>query len=87
MVKESEKMDQPGKELPKEFREVATELVANQGWRYSRQHGRHPVLYPADRTMAPVTVPTTPGDHRALRNWLSEVRRRGGIWPPAQGRK
>jgi predicted RNA binding protein YcfA (HicA-like mRNA interferase family) len=58
------------------------ELVGNQGWRYSRHHGRHPVLYPADRTAAPVTVPTTPGDNRAFKNWVSEVRRKGGIWPP-----
>lgn len=73
-------MDQPGKELPKEFREVAVELVSNQGWGYSRQR-RHPVLYPADATKAPLTVPTTPSDVRAFKNWVSQVRHRGGIWP------
>jgi hypothetical protein len=85
MVKESDKMDQPGKELPKEYREVAMELVNNQGWGYSRQHGRHPVLYPADKTQRPVIVPTSPGDQkmgRGFKNWVSQIRQCGGIWPP-----
>jgi hypothetical protein len=86
MVKESEKMDRPGRELPKEFRAVADELVDNQGWGYSRQHGRHPVLYPADKAMAPITVPTTPGENRAFKNWVAQVRRAGGIWPIPKGR-
>jgi predicted RNA binding protein YcfA (HicA-like mRNA interferase family) len=78
-------MDVPGRELPKLYRDVANELVRNQGWRYSRQHGNHPVLYPADRSASPVIVPTTPGDQktgRGFKNWIGQIRQRGGIWPP-----
>jgi len=77
-------MDRPGKELPKDYRDVAIELVDNQGWRYSRQHGKHPVLYPADATKTPLIVPTTPGDRRGghgFRNWVAQIRQRGGVWP------
>ena len=43
----------------------------------------HPVLYPPDRSKPPLRVPTTPSRNpRAWQNWLAEVRRRGGHWPP-----
>lgn len=75
--------DRPGREIPKEYREVITELVSNQGWRYRyRKGGRHPMLYPADRSKSPMTVPTTPSEQRSFANFLAEVRRAGGIWPP-----
>lgn len=82
MVKGSDKMDMPGREIPKEYREVATALVKNQGWRYSAggKRGGHPMLFPADRNQRPLAVPTSPGDHRSFRNWLSAVRQRGGQW-------
>jgi hypothetical protein len=75
--------DRPGRELKKEFREVATALVSNQGWRYDNgsRRGGHPVLYPADLSQPPLAVPTTPGKGRAFTNFVAEVRRRGGIWP------
>jgi hypothetical protein len=38
----------PGRELPKEYREIAVELVRNQGWRY--RYGKSPTLHPADKT-------------------------------------
>ncbi len=79
--------DTPGRELAQaNFREVAQELVNNQGWRYDvgRKRGGHPTLYPVDPAQAPLSVPTTPSDHRAFRNWLSDVRRRGGMWPSAK---
>ncbi len=73
--------DRPGREIPKEYREIATELVTNQGWRYVVGKG-HPVLYPADTTRSAVRVPTTPSaSPRALKNWVSQIRRAGGIWP------
>jgi len=31
-----------------------------------------------------LTVPTTPSDVRGFKNWVSEVRRRGGVWPVVQ---
>lgn len=77
-------MDAPGKELLKEYREVAAELVSNQGWGYNDGSGRggHPMLFPADKEKSPLTVPTTPGKNpRGFKNWLSGVRQRGGIWP------
>lgn len=71
----------PGKEIPKEYREVVAELVRNQGWRYDPKR-RHPVLYPEDRSQSPMTVPSTPSDRRGLLNFLTDVRKRGGKWPP-----
>jgi hypothetical protein len=78
----------PGREIPKDFREVATELVRNQGWRYDNgsSRGGHPMLFPADRSQRPMAVPTSPSDQRGFRNWISEVRRRGGVWPAQRGR-
>jgi hypothetical protein len=85
MVKESDKMDLPGRELPKEYREVAEELVSNQGWRYNDGGGRggHPMLFPADPSKRPISISTTPGGdkRRGFMNWLSQVRQAGGIWP------
>lgn len=75
---------QPGRELPKEFRAIVQELVANQQWRYRWEGGRHPMLFPADRTKSPLAVPTTPGDQRAIRNFITDVRKRGGVWPPKE---
>lgn len=75
------KSEMPGREIPKEYREVVEHLVRQQGWRY-RTGGRHSMLFPADPEQRPMAVPGTPGDNRAFRNWLSDVRRRGGKWPP-----
>ena len=55
-----------------------TEQVLAQGWTI-RQGGKHWVLYPADRTQRPITVPGTPGDHRSAKNFRSMLRRAGGI--------
>ncbi len=61
-------MDRPGREVPKEYREIATELVDNQGWGYSAgaKRGGHPTLYPADSTQRPITISTTPGNDKEL---------------------
>lgn len=75
--------ERPGREIPKEYRAVALHLVTAQGWRYRVGKG-HPQLLPVDRSQAPLAVPTTPSaSPRALLNFLGEVRRRGGIWPPS----
>lgn len=74
--------NRPGREIPKEYREVATELVTNQGWRYVYRGGSHPMLYPADRSKSPMTIPTTPSEKRSFANFLAQVRRAGGVWPP-----
>lgn len=75
--------DRPGREIPKEFREVATHLVDVQGWRYERTR-RHPVLFPPDPAVPAVRIPTTPSDVRSFQNFVAEVRRRGGQWPPGR---
>jgi len=82
MVKDMDKGERPGRELPKDYREVATELVDNQGWRYSTRNGNYPALYPPDRSQSPVVLARTPSDQRAFRNFVSLVRQRGGQWPP-----
>jgi hypothetical protein len=67
----------PGRELPKDYRRIAEELVNNQGWRY--EHGKkHATLYPADRTKGPIIVPTSPSDARSFKNFVATVRRAGG---------
>lgn len=87
MVKGSDKMGMPGGELPKDYREIVEHLVRSQGWRYDNgsKRGGHPMLYPADVNQRPLAVPTTPGEHRALNNWRSEVRKRGGQLPSKKG--
>ncbi len=69
--------DRPGRELPKDIRRIALDLVDNQGWTYRLGKG-HPMLYPADKTQPPMAVPTTPSEARGYRNWISAVRQRGG---------
>jgi hypothetical protein len=73
---------QPGRELKKEYREIAEHLVSVQGWTY-RTTKRHPVLVPRDKTKPQLRVATTPtSSPRALKNFIADVRRRGGVWPP-----
>lgn len=69
--------DRPGKELQKDWRAIASTLVAEQGWRYSTGKG-HSTLYPADRTQRPITLPHTPSDKRAYPNFIAAVRRACG---------
>ena len=74
--------EKPGKELPKEYREIATHMVVGQGWRYDsgRRRGGHPKLFPKDPSKPSITIPTTPGDRRSLKNFTADVRRAGGEW-------
>jgi hypothetical protein len=75
------KDDIPGRELKgKEFRNIATKLVLDQGWRYTsgRLRGGHPRLWPPNPSQPPLSIPTSPSDKRALRNFIADVKRRGG---------
>jgi hypothetical protein len=79
-----EETDRPGGEVDKEHREVINHLVDNQGWRYKKPRGGgYPRLIPADPVHAPIRVPKTGRTRgRAFGNWLAEIRRKGGHWPP-----
>ena len=78
--------DRPGNEIDKDYREVAEDLVDNQGWRYKLPKGRgYPRLLPPDKSKPIIRVPKT-GHTRGHRfgNWLGEIRRAGGRWPPSR---
>lgn len=76
--------DRPGREIDKDYREVITHLIDNEGWCYRKpEGGGYPRLFPAKQDHAAIKVPKT-GHTRGHRfnNWLAEVRRKGGHWPP-----
>ena len=53
-------------------------LAAQQaGWRIEKSPGKHQVLYPADPSKPPVTVPISLSDHRGLANLRSYLRKSG----------
>ncbi len=74
----------PGQEVSKEHREVITYLIDSQGWAYKLPRGGgYPRLLPADPDQPPIRVPKTGHTKgHAFSNWLAEVRRKGGHWPP-----
>jgi len=75
--------DTPGDEIPKDYRKVAKYLVDSEGWSYKKpKGGGYPKLIPADSGQAPIKVPKTPSSQRTYNNWLAEIRRKGGHWPP-----
>ena len=76
MGAQERRTDRPGREGPKEYRDIIDTLIRQQGWRYDKSGKRHPVLYPPDVNQSP--LPTTPGDRRSLSNFKADVRRRGG---------
>jgi hypothetical protein len=76
--------DRPGPEVPKDYKKVIIHLIDNEGWAYRKPSGNgYPKLRPADPAQPPITVPKTPGSQRTYINWLAEIRRKGGHWPPA----
>jgi hypothetical protein len=78
--------DRPGKEIDKDYRDVVAYLIDNEGWAYKLpQGGGYPKLFSADRSKAAIKVPKT-GHTRGRRfsNWIGEIRRAGGHWPPAR---
>ncbi|MFL5737323.1 MAG: hypothetical protein ACJ76P_08290 [Actinomycetota bacterium] len=52
-----------------------------QGWRIDRTTAGHPRFTPPDVTKRPCTFSGTPGDVRAIRNFLSCLRKSGLVWP------
>lgn len=76
--------DRPGREVSQEHREVIVYLIDSQGWAYRLPAGGgYPRLFPADASQPPIRVPKT-GHLRgnAFANWIAEIRRKGGHWPP-----
>ena len=53
----------------------------DQGWRVERR-SKHYLLFPRDRSMPPIMVPTTPSSHRTPANTIARLKRAGLIWPP-----
>jgi len=78
--------DRPGGEIGKDYREVVTHLIDSQGWAYLLPiGGGYPKLPPADRSKPPIRVPMTGHTKgRRFRNWVAEIRRAGGHWPPGR---
>jgi hypothetical protein len=75
--------DRPGREIPKDYRDVVKYLIDNEGWSYKKPQGAgYPKLLPADAACTPIKVPKTPSSQRTYSNWLAEIRRKGGHWPP-----
>jgi hypothetical protein len=75
--------ERPGREVPKDYREVITYLIDEEGWTYRAPRGAgYPQLLPADPAQPLIKVPKTPSSQRTLRNWLADIRRKGGHWPP-----
>lgn len=52
-----------------------------QGWRIRETGKNHLSFRPPDRKQSCVIRAKTPSDHRADRNFLREMRKRGFIWP------
>jgi hypothetical protein len=79
-----EETDWPGQEVDKDHREVINYLIGNEGWRYELPRGGgYPKLIPADRSKSPIKVPKTGNTRgRAFSNWIADIRRKGGHWPP-----
>jgi hypothetical protein len=67
--------DKPGRELPKELREIAQCLV-EQGWAYHAGPG-HPYVVPTDKQYRRIALTGSPSDVRILRNIKAAARRAG----------
>lgn len=52
-----------------------------QGWRIWETGKNYLSFWPPDRKQSCVIRAKTPSDHRAERNFLREMRKRGFIWP------
>jgi hypothetical protein len=77
--------DRPGQEIPKDYRKVVVHLIDNEGWTYRRPvGGGYPRLIPADPAHRPIRLPKTPSSQRTFDNFVAEVRRKGGHWPPGR---
>ncbi len=66
-----------------ELQDIIKEARA-QGWRVERTKSGHWKFTPPDKTKKPIFTGGTPGDRRALRNHLAQMRRAGFRWPPSK---
>jgi hypothetical protein len=59
----------------------------DQGWLVEGTRRGHRRFVPPDPTRSIVIGSGTPGDYRAIRNLLAQLKRQGMVWPwpPAQG--
>ncbi|MHB8730522.1 MAG: type II toxin-antitoxin system HicA family toxin [bacterium] len=58
-----------------------------QGWRVDTTTRGHLRFWPLDKSLPPSISSGTPGDWRAVRNLLADLRRKGFKWPwPPQHR-
>jgi hypothetical protein len=55
--------------------------AVDQGWRVRETGKNYLLFWPPDRKRSCVIRAKTPSDHRAERNFLQEMRKRGFIWP------
>jgi hypothetical protein len=59
-----------------------------QGWPVDQTKDGHPRFWPPDGVTPPAIFSGTPGDRRAIRNFLADLRRKGFRWPPeGKGKK
>ena len=52
-----------------------------QGWRVEERKKGYLAFWPPDKSLSCVIRAKTPSDYRADRNFLSEMSKRGFIWP------
>lgn len=59
-----------------------------QGWRVDRTKQGHWRFWPPGPTIPPAIFSGTPGDRRAILNFLADLKRKGFRWPPqGEGKK
>lgn len=47
------------------------------GWEVRQGGGKHPVLYPTDKTKPPIVAPISLSDHRGYQNFKARLRQAG----------
>jgi hypothetical protein len=56
-----------------------------QGWRVEKLKSGHWILFPPNKSFSPVVTSGTPGDWRAEKNFMSELKKRGFVPPDGLG--
>jgi hypothetical protein len=62
--------------MKKDIKNLHRKLEA-QGWMLKPTRNGHVMAFPPDKSKSPVTMPSTPSDHRSLKNTLADLRRSG----------
>ncbi|MEJ5869340.1 hypothetical protein WDV85_16540 [Pseudokineococcus sp. 5B2Z-1] len=60
----------------KEMRALIKELE-DQGWRVVLARSGHYKAFPPDKSQSMVTMPSTPSDHRSMRNTIRDLKHSG----------